>query len=247
MTSERKKWENLKTEYLRQVEKALSSVKHPRSKDILDDVRSHLQQRFVELKPDEQTRENLQTIIAEMGPASDYAELLDPDATLPGQSVRRKYLLWTGLGIIVIAAAILLPMAISPKIKEHKHLTISKAYWFHSDQKPRSIPDDAVPKDNDGHMLFHVDEWFEEMGTAAQYRPFLNKVDKRFVLKAEGCPDVHANAERGCWSQEFYVRVPETEYVKMVPSIPYTIHPVNSNPKYQWKVRHGVAIRKLNE
>lgn len=87
MTSESKTWDSLKAKYLSQVSKALSSVKHPRSKDILDDVRSHLQQRFAELKPDEQTRENLQTIIAEMGPASDYAELLDPDATLPGQSI----------------------------------------------------------------------------------------------------------------------------------------------------------------
>lgn len=246
MTSESKTWDSLKAKYLSQVSKALSSVKHPRSKDILDDVRSHLQQRFAELKPDEQTRENLQTIIAEMGPASDYAELLDPDATLPGQSARRKYLLWTGLGIIVVVAAILLPIAISPKVKGHKHLTISSAYWFHSNQRPRWIPDDAVRKDNDGHILFHIDEWFEGEGIV-QYKSFYSKADKRFLLKSQGHPDVRANAERGYWSQEFYVRVPETEYIKMEAGVPYTVHPVNSNPKYQWKVRHGVAIRKLNE
>ncbi|MHC4570611.1 MAG: HAAS signaling domain-containing protein [Planctomycetota bacterium] len=248
MTSENKKGDSLKAKYLDQVQKALSSVKHPRSKDILDDVRCHLEQRFAELEPDEQTRESLQTIIDEMGPASDYAEFLDPDATSPSQSVRPKCLLSVGLvAVVIIALAILLPLAISHKVKGHKHLTISKVYWFHSDQRPQWISGDAVPKDNDGHMLFHVDEWFEEMGTTAQYRPFLNKVDKRFVLKAEGYPDVHANAERGCWSQEFYVRIPEKEYVKMKANIPYTVHPLNLRPKYQWKVSYGVAVHKLNE
>jgi hypothetical protein len=42
MTSEGKKWDSLKAKHPSQVAKALSSVKHPRSKDILDDVRSLL-------------------------------------------------------------------------------------------------------------------------------------------------------------------------------------------------------------
>ncbi|MFA5863611.1 MAG: hypothetical protein WC975_02885 [Phycisphaerae bacterium] len=77
MTSESKRWEALKSEYLREVEKALSSVKHPRRYDVLEDVRLHLDQRFSDLAPDRQTPENLRAILNEMGPASDYAELLD--------------------------------------------------------------------------------------------------------------------------------------------------------------------------
>jgi len=247
MTSQGKTWHRLKTEYLRRVEKALSSVKHPRSRDVLDDVSSHLDRRFAELEPAQQTRENLQAIIADMGPASDYAELLDPDSTTPTQKLQRRFPLWLGLAAIVIAAAILLSRAIPSKVKQHKHLTISKAYWFHSDERPRSIPAEAVPKDDDGHMLFHVDEWYEEMGTAKQYRSFLNQADERFVLKADGHPDVHANAERGCWSKEFYIRIPKKEYVKMEAGVTYTVHPVNSNPKYRWKVRPGVIICKPNQ
>ena len=116
MTLENKTWDSLKTEYLRQVAKALSSVKHSRSKDIIEDVRSHLDRRFAELEPQQQTWENFQTIITEMGPASDYAELLDPDAAPPKRHVRRKYLLWISLVVIIVTAAILLPMAISPKV-----------------------------------------------------------------------------------------------------------------------------------
>ncbi len=198
MTSEKKIWDNIKTEYIRQVEKALSSVKHPRRKEVLEDVLSHLDRRFAELEPDQQTWENFQTIVTEMGPVSDYAELLASQAGQTNRSNRKRYLLWVSLAVVVIvAAAILLPMAISQKHKEHKHLTISKAYWFHSDERPRSIPADAVPKDNDGHMLFPVDEWFEEIGSTDQYKTFLNGADKRFVLKADGHPDVHAKAERG--------------------------------------------------
>jgi len=184
----------------------------------------------------------------------EYKQLLNavrksaPSDSQKPVNITRKYVLWIGLAvIIIIAVVILLPITISPKIKEHKHLTISAAYWFHSDERPRSIPADAVPKDNDGHMLFHVDEWFEEMGTAKQYRPFLNQADKRFILKADGHPDVQANAERGCWSQEFYIRIPKREYVKMEAGVMYTVYPMNSNLKYQWKVAPGVTICKSNE
>ena len=117
MTSENKKWDSLKTEYLHKIEKALSSIKHPRRKDILEDVRSHLDRRFAELDPDQQTWENFQAIITEMGPASDYAELLEPAAGQQRRSVPLKYLLGIGFAIVVIVSAgILLPKVISPKV-----------------------------------------------------------------------------------------------------------------------------------
>jgi hypothetical protein len=78
MTTESRTWETIKQKYLHEVSKALSSVRHPRSKTILDDVSSHLDRRYEELPPDRRTPENLQAIITEMGPASDYAELLEP-------------------------------------------------------------------------------------------------------------------------------------------------------------------------
>ncbi len=247
MNTQGKHWSNLKSEYLKKVEKALSSVRHPQMAEVLEDVQSHLDQRFGELESDEQTRKRFEEIITEMGPASDYAELLEPAVAASVQHVKSKHFLWASIAVVIITAVILLPIVISPKVKEHKHLTISRVYWFHSDERPSSIPDDAVPKNDDGHMLFHVDEWFEEVGTAKQYRPFLNQADERFVLKADGHPYVHANAERGCWSQEFYIRIPKSEYVKIEAGVMYTIHPVNSNLKYQWKVAPGVIICKPNQ
>lgn len=117
MISQNKTWDCVKAEYLRQVEKALSSVKHPRSKEVLDDVRCHLDKRFAELETAQQSWENFQKIITEMGPPSDYAELLDLHAARPGPGVGRKYLLWFGLAaIVIIGGAIVLSTMISPKV-----------------------------------------------------------------------------------------------------------------------------------
>jgi serine protease AprX len=114
MTAKNKTWDSVKADYLRQVEKALYSVRHPRSKEVLEDVRSHLDRRFAELEPAEQTWENFQSIITEMGPASDYAELLNPDIASQGRNVSRKHLWWAGIaGVAIIAVAILLLTTIS--------------------------------------------------------------------------------------------------------------------------------------
>ena len=134
------------------------------------------------------------------------------------------------------------PKARGP-ISPYKRLTISKAYWFDSDDRPSRIQRPLWMEGQDGHMLVHVDEWFEG-GTIAQYRSFYAKADKTFLLKSPGQPTVRATAERGYWAQEFYVQVPPDEYAKMTPGRPYTIHPANARPTHQWRVKPGVAIRK---
>ena len=109
-------WESVKAGYLEQVEKALASVGHREKKQVLEDVKNHLDQRFNELGPDEQTWENFQQIITEMGPASDYAELLETDTLVPRQSTELRYFWWIGVITIVIASAILVPRIMAPKV-----------------------------------------------------------------------------------------------------------------------------------
>ena len=112
MTSESKDWETLKTEYLNKVEKALSSVKHPHMAEVIEDVQSHLEQRFAALEPDEQTRKNLEGIIAEMGPAAEYAELLSPNTIQTNRKNRQKFLLLFSLAVVIIGGLVLLPMVL---------------------------------------------------------------------------------------------------------------------------------------
>lgn len=142
MTSESKQWDSLKTEYLRKVAKALSSANHPRRKDILEDVRTHLDQRFAELEPDQQTWENFQKIFTDMGPASDYADLLQTGQRPARQNITSKYLLWVVLALIGITAV----MIILPKFFSDKQ----KAYEL---EKDRSVEPIDHPFANDPEII----------------------------------------------------------------------------------------------
>jgi len=118
MNSENKMWESLKAGYLRQVEESLSSIGHPRTKEILDDVSSHIDRRFSELNEKQRTWENMQAIITDMGPASDYAELLNAAQFPAKQGITAKQLLWIVLGLVVLSAVmIILPMTVFCKPK----------------------------------------------------------------------------------------------------------------------------------
>jgi len=72
-------WEELKSDYLRQVEQALDRVDHPRKQDVLEDLGRHLELRLEELAPEARTAGRLKQLIEEMGPPEEYAELLAPD------------------------------------------------------------------------------------------------------------------------------------------------------------------------
>lgn len=72
-------WAEVKTDYLKRVEQALSAARHPRSFEILAEVSSHLEQRFAELEQQQRTWESFQRIITEMGPPAEYAELVGED------------------------------------------------------------------------------------------------------------------------------------------------------------------------
>jgi len=109
-------WDSVKAGYLGEVEKALASAGHRERKQVLEDVRNHLDQRFGELGPDEQTWENMQAIITEMGPATDYAELLEPDTLVSRRSTGLRHFWWIGVIAIVIAGAILLPNVLPHKV-----------------------------------------------------------------------------------------------------------------------------------
>ena len=119
MSSENRTWDSLKAEYLSQVEKALSSVNHPRTNDVLDDVRSHLDRRFAELSPHQQSWENFRAIITDMGPPSDYAELLDTTQKLKTRKPSRRFVVLTTVIFVVVAAVMItLPLIYRPDQEE---------------------------------------------------------------------------------------------------------------------------------
>jgi|GEM_PF-364551 len=110
MSSENETWESVKKNYLGQVEAALKSANFSRTHDILEDVGGHLEQKFAELSESERTWENFQKIITEMGPASDYVELLGEKAVIGGgeKGIWGRFAVNAAMSILIIAAIIVM-------------------------------------------------------------------------------------------------------------------------------------------
>jgi hypothetical protein len=116
-------WTEVKADYLKRVEQALSAARHPKSFEILAEVGNHLDRRFAELAPQQRTWENFQRIITEMGPPSEYAELV-------GSAEKN---IKTGLSIeyrtifVLVLAVVAAGMIILPKVLNQQK--ISEIQW----------------------------------------------------------------------------------------------------------------------
>jgi hypothetical protein len=134
--------------------------------------------------------------------------------------------------------------------EEHMTITITKAYWLESKDTPAVIRQGARrPKEGEGHLYLHADEWFADQGKE-QYLPFLKQVDRSFVFRAKGQPDVKGQVQLSFWAdgrtglREILLVVPKSEYAKMAKGVIYTVHPVNATEGYQWKVKDGLTITR---
>jgi hypothetical protein len=134
--------------------------------------------------------------------------------------------------------------------KEHKSITISKTYWLDSKDTPAIIREKARrPKEGEGHFYIHGDEWFSDQDHL-QYKKFMTRADKNFLLRAKGQPDIKAEMEMSFWTdspsnlREILIVISQKEFAKMVKGVAYSIQPVNSVADYQWKVKEGLTITR---
>ena len=107
MNQQDKTWESVKSEYLKQIEKELAMANHPRAGEIIEDVTTHLDRRYEELSEDQHTWENYQTIITDMGPASDYAELLDDERRQEPSKISKTFVIGTVVVFTLIAVLLI--------------------------------------------------------------------------------------------------------------------------------------------
>jgi hypothetical protein len=138
-----------------------------------------------------------------------------------------------------------------PAEKEHRRITLSRAYWADSKlahDSIRKLPNYSAP--GDGRFFVHGEEWFESAGDHLQYKLFRRRCDPSFVLRAKGRPDVPCQMSFGfvTWQsaklREMEVLISAGEYAKMVKGVAYTLHPVNGKKGYEWKVRDGVTLTR---
>ena len=76
MSEAEKQWRDMRDEYIRQIEAELTAVHHPRKKELVADVRDHLDRKYNDLPQSDRTGRRFRRIFEEMGPAEEYAELL---------------------------------------------------------------------------------------------------------------------------------------------------------------------------
>jgi hypothetical protein len=110
-----KEWQRLKEQYLKQIEDALVDSGQPNIDGIVNDVRGHLDRRFAELPAGERTWENFQKIITDMGPPSDYAELVSEKGGTGDKKISTRYVITLAVILAVLTGGLFLLPALLPK------------------------------------------------------------------------------------------------------------------------------------
>jgi hypothetical protein len=136
--------------------------------------------------------------------------------------------------------------------KEHKRITIDKSYWHGAPEAPhetREAKGAPIPPGS-GHLWLHGEEWWEDAGNYLQYKLFLGRADRNFMLRAKGQEALK------CRLSGFYVTlpskkirdmeliIPPDEYAKMAKGTAYHLEPVNSVAEYRWKIKDGLTITR---
>lgn len=106
MNPETTTWEHVRDTYLEQIKQVLASTRHAESRQVLDDVLAHLEQKKAELPEGERTWERFQAIITDMGPATDYVELLVDSENVQRTPIQRSRWLWGACAVCLVLIAL---------------------------------------------------------------------------------------------------------------------------------------------
>src|SRR5262249_25064512 len=149
-----------------------------------------------------------------------------------------------------------------PADKELKQVTITKAYWPDKDapaeiqameQRHANVESPLIEigaLGQDRRFYIHCQEWLDDAGDYLQYKLFMRRADKKFVLRAKGQPDVSCEVTMNFYTHhsknhcELEVTIPSAEISKMASKVTYTLHPVNGKKGYEWKVADGVTLTR---
>ncbi len=130
---------------------------------------------------------------------------------------------------------------------EWRALTIERAIWYDSPERPPSITTKIGDPRRAGYVLLRVRENHADAGLA-QYRRFWEAVDKAFVLRAEGHDDLTAEATRGYWgSGWFFLEVPRAEFDRMAFDVPYELVPEKGEGEMRWAMAEDVRLTRTAE
>jgi hypothetical protein len=141
----------------------------------------------------------------------------------------------------------------NPEVREHRTMTVSRAYWANDPNAPDMIKRMRRPtgRRDDGpvQLFVHGEEWFDDQPWQ-QLKTFLQSAGKEFVFQADGQKDVIGKVTTGSCTapsenlHEIEVILPQDEYAKMKSGTTYRLVPRNEVPGYEWKVKGKVTIMR---
>lgn len=137
-----------------------------------------------------------------------------------------------------------------PAPNDFRMLTIDQALWYSA--APEGVSMRLDDPESAGHVVVRVLEGSDGEGPE-QFKRFYDRVGKRFVLRAEGRPDVPLHATRGYWARpedrlkHFYLRIEPEHLRQMEFDTPYTLVTQNGGEEYRWSVADGVTLTRTAE
>jgi RNA polymerase sigma factor (sigma-70 family) len=137
----------------------------------------------------------------------------------------------------------------NPEAREHRAITLGRAYWMDSDDAPAAVRQTGWGRSPGGHVVVHGEEWFDDE-PYHQYKVFMQAADKQFLFRAEGRPDVRGQISMSFVTQpsaglrEMEILIPPAEYARMESGVEYTLTPRNEAAGYQWKTKGPITIKK---
>ncbi len=111
MADEQREWEQIRSEYIDRIKGVLADAPYSQASEIIENVSDHLDRKYSELGTDERRWENFRQIITDMGPAGDYAELLDVKGSEGGRFGAGPGFIFS---VIILAAALITAVLILP-------------------------------------------------------------------------------------------------------------------------------------
>ncbi len=132
--------------------------------------------------------------------------------------------------------------------KEHRQITIDRLYWPDARDAPamvRAMPDRT--EKGSGRFFIHGAEWFDGL-SYLQYKLFMQRADKNFLLSAAGSPEIHCLLSMSYVTdpsanvRDLEVTIPPAEFARMSAGVSYTLHPLNAGNAYRWLVKDGLTL-----
>jgi hypothetical protein len=132
--------------------------------------------------------------------------------------------------------------------QEHRQITIDRLYWPDSKDAPAMVRTMADRNQNgSGRFFVHGAEWFDGL-SYLQYKLFMQRADKNFVLRATGHPEIHCRLSMSYVTdpsanvRDLELTLPPEDFAKMSRGVPYTLRPLNAVADFQWRVKDGLTL-----